>query len=79
MKIDNRVLAAALAAAAVCQPAGVRAQPAKVERSFIFRPPDDQVPNVPDRSGCVRACAQDAGPCDPPIYKRADGRCTRDY
>ena len=25
---------------------------------------------------CQQLCAQDTVPCDPPEYKRADGRCT---
>ena len=25
---------------------------------------------------CVRECVQDTSPCDPPEYKRTDGRCT---
>lgn len=25
---------------------------------------------------CVKECVQDASPCDPPEYKRTDGRCT---
>lgn len=24
---------------------------------------------------CVKDCMQDTKPCDPPVYKRADGRC----
>ena len=38
-----------------------------------------QIPDIPDRRGCVRQCDQDTAPCDPIIYKRADGRCTNDY
>ncbi len=33
------------------------------------------VPNVPDDQGCVKWCFRDLGPCDPPEFKRADGRC----
>ena len=35
------------------------------------------VPNYPDRNGCVRLCEFDLNPCDPPIDKKLDGRCTR--
>ncbi len=34
------------------------------------------VPNVPDRNGCVKLCELDLNPCDPPLYKKVDGRCT---
>ena len=27
-------------------------------------------------NGCVRQCDHDMNPCDPPIYKQADGRCS---
>lgn len=36
-------------------------------------------PNIVDPHGCVRMCDQDMSPCDPPLYKHADGRCTNDY
>ncbi len=35
------------------------------------------VPNVPDRQGCVRLCEFDLNPCDTPLEKKLDGRCTR--
>ena len=28
------------------------------------------------RSYCIKECVQDTSPCDPPEYKRTDGRCT---
>lgn len=31
--------------------------------------------NVPDLQGCVRWCERDLNPCDPPEFKRTDGRC----
>ncbi len=31
--------------------------------------------NVPDLQGCVRWCERDLNPCDPPAFKRTDGRC----
>ena len=27
--------------------------------------------------GCVRQCNDDLNPCDPPSYKKLDGRCAR--
>ena len=33
------------------------------------------VPGIPNLQGCVRLCERDQSPCDPPVYKRADGRC----
>lgn len=36
------------------------------------------VTNVPDRNGCVKWCFRDLNPCDPPEFKRADGRCFDD-
>ena len=35
-----------------------------------------QVPNVPDRHGCVKLCDLDTNPCDTPLEKKLDGRCT---
>ena len=37
---------------------------------------EPQIPNVPDRNGCVKLCDLDDLPCDPPLYKKLDGRCT---
>ena len=31
--------------------------------------------NVPDRHGCEKWCLHDMNPCDPPLFKRTDGRC----
>lgn len=28
--------------------------------------------------GCVKLCARDMNPCDPPVFKQADGRCNFD-
>jgi hypothetical protein len=30
------------------------------------------------RQVCVPWCAADSNPCDPPVFKQADGRCMRD-
>ena len=38
-------------------------------------PPPPRRPNVPDLQGCVKWCERDLNPCDPPLFKRADGRC----
>lgn len=27
--------------------------------------------------GCVQECNDDLNPCDPPLYKKLDGRCAR--
>ena len=37
---------------------------------------EPSIPNVPDRNGCVRLCEFDLNPCDSPIDKKLDGRCT---
>ena len=34
-------------------------------------------PDVADGLGCVKTCEEDQNPCDPPSYKKLDGRCTR--
>jgi hypothetical protein len=33
------------------------------------------IPNVPNLQGCIPLCEQDLDPCDPPVFKQADGRC----
>lgn len=40
-----------------------------------YNPAYSGVPNVPDDRGCVKWCSRDSDPCDPPAFKRADGRC----
>jgi len=30
---------------------------------------------APYSAACVRWCANDSNPCDPPYFKQADGRC----
>ena len=44
------------------------------DRRFA-NPAASGVPNVPDLQGCVKWCERDLNPCDPPLFKRADGRC----
>ncbi len=39
-------------------------------------PGERSIPNVPDSQGCVALCDLDTLPCDPPLYKKLDGRCT---
>ncbi len=39
-------------------------------------PGERSIPNVPDSQGCVALCELDTLPCDPPLYKKLDGRCT---
>ena len=41
----------------------------------VENPAASGVPNVPDLQGCVKWCRTDQNPCDPPLFKRADGRC----
>ena len=41
----------------------------------VANPAASGVPNVPDLQGCVKWCQRDLNPCDPPLFKRADGRC----
>jgi hypothetical protein len=38
------------------------------------------VPGVRQADGqvCVKQCPNDQLPCDPPVYKQADGRCAQD-
>ena len=38
-----------------------------------FNPNEGLQPN-----GCVKLCPLDTNPCDPPEFKRADGRCSLD-
>ena len=38
-------------------------------------PNPDNIPNVKNLQGCVPLCERDLNPCDPPSYKRDDGRC----
>ena len=74
--IEKIVVGAAVLAAVVAASPGLA-------RNRTYVPPGwgDQtplfagVPNVPDEHGCVKWCFRDTGPCDPPDYKRADGRC----
>ncbi len=33
------------------------------------------IPNVPNLQGCIPLCERDQNPCDPPVFKQADGRC----
>ena len=53
--------------------AGVLAAPAfaKHVKRTLPPPPEEAI-----RSGyCQPLCTQDVSPCDPPEFKRADGRC----
>ena len=75
---SSRPRAALIVAAALTL--GLSAVPmARAGQSGRFLPPaaDDepQIPNVPDRNGCVKLCDLDELPCDPPLYKKLDGRC----
>ena len=44
---------------------------------FDFGPP--QPLNVPDERGCIKQCIEDLTPCDPPLFKHADGRCVQKF
>ncbi len=33
------------------------------------------VPGVPNLQGRIKLSERDLNPCDPPVYKQADGRC----
>ena len=77
-KIVQAVSAALLASATMLV---TLPTPASAQRYYPPRrlPPNDpsygNVPNVPNEQGCVKWCFRDSNPCDPPEYKRADGRC----
>lgn len=44
-------------------------------------PPEGFQPRLSASTGllCVKQCPNDDLPCDPPSYKRADGRCTTQW
>lgn len=65
------VVAVAMPAAAAPPPAPDRTELAQAGQAEARTPP-----GVPDRQGCARLCENDLSPCDPPVYKQADGRCT---
>ena len=37
--------------------------------------PFDFLDGSPDTLGCMKDCVRDFSPCDPPMFKRTDGRC----
>ena len=32
--------------------------------------------DIPGHTGCVKSCMRDSSPCDSPLYKHADNRCS---
>ena len=79
-----RAALAGIAFAATLAPAGLSAQAfgddgfyaprhARTARNDGYNPNEGLQPN-----GCVKQCPLDLNPCDPPDFKRADGRCTLD-
>ncbi len=75
--LAGAALAAALPGAASAQFYGGDGydEPARhrYARNDGFNPNEGLQPN-----GCVKQCPLDLNPCDPPEYKRADGRCSLD-
>ena len=70
-----KIRSAALFAAAALAMAG---SPASQARELRSRPaPGSERELQPASAGpaCVPTCADDASPCDPVYFKRADGRC----
>ncbi len=74
--LRSTITATALATIAM-SPAGAGAQHSILWWSVQYRRGEPDVPNVPDRNGCVRLCEFDLNPCDTPLEKKLDGRCTR--
>ena len=68
------LLASVLGArAAIAQTNGIvddRGAPAGRHAEPRYNPNEGLQPN-----GCVKLCPLDTNPCDPPQYKKADGRC----
>ena len=51
--------------------------PSYREKARDSRPDPDArgIPGIPNLQGCIKLCERDRNPCDPPVYKQADGRC----
>ncbi len=41
----------------------------------ISRYVDTDDPSIAEELGCVKMCEEDLTPCDPPAFKKVDGRC----
>ena len=81
MKLVISASGLALAAAVLLSSGtGVFAQRFYAPRDLVPNDPSySGVPNIPDEQGCVKLCIRDTSPCDPPQYKRTDGRCVIDH
>lgn len=74
--------AGALALLATMSDAGAQPRPAERARSDALGPGSRSFPTntpLPGPRGevCIAWCPGDLNPCDPPEFKRTDGRCTR--
>ena len=73
------VAALAVGCSAAADPA--RAQPIGAPWPFgAAEPGYADLPGAGHPPACAKLCFEDDSPCDPPVYKHADGRCeTRNY
>ncbi len=71
-----------LALAAVAA-AGLAAAPAAAQyyrpRGPVYAPPAYSTYGAAYGGYCVKMCPQDVTPCDPPEFKRTDGRCANPF
>ena len=65
----------------VCEPVFARAVLHAPSQDDADEAPEGYLPRLSAEAGrlCVKQCPSDDNPCDPPDYKRADGRCTTQW
>lgn len=80
LKTASLAALAVVGAAFAATPAGAHARDEPSFGQDDLAIPEGIVPGVRQADGraCVKQCPDDRSPCDPPVFKRADGRCTQE-
>ena len=76
--------ASAMAAAALTATSPTAASAQTPDENFFFNgrhfdPETYYLDGPPDVASCVRLCPRDLSPCDSPLFKKTDGRCSRSH
>ena len=75
-----RIIPIAMSAAALALSASVASAQVYYRHAPVYVEPGYSAPAYYSSRAegfyCVKECTQDTSPCDPPEFKRTDGRCT---
>lgn len=81
LTLASALLSAAAFSPALAQDRSVDTAPSSLRpllAQYYYEDPRTTRRQLPQQRVCVPWCPADQNPCDPPEFKRADGRCDQD-